>query len=270
MKKYAIVNATDLVGQELKEYLGSSGVSSAQIELLATDKEHVGTLTEVAGAAAMVKPFSAEALAEVDVVFLCGILDDLGPAIDALPSTARGILLASEGEGIGRLAVAGVSSDLSSSNLLVSPAPSVVQLALLLAPLVDLGLVRGSATVVQPASRFGADALDELMEQTRKILAFHTPGGGEHFDRQMVFNLLPSEDEGAVERQLQTVLSDRFEPSPEIAVQMVQGGIFHGLSASLLVEFASPRSAEEVTERLAATTRIQLVDDVPPGPVDAA
>jgi aspartate-semialdehyde dehydrogenase len=154
--------------------------------------------------------------------------------------------------------------------MLVSPAPSVVQLGLLLAPLTELGLVRASATVVQPASRFGTDALDELMEQARKILTFHTPGGGEYFDRQMVFNLLPSEDQGSVERQLQTILSDRFESPPEVAVQMVQGGIFHGLSASLLVEFSSPRRAEEVIKRLVAETRIQLVDDLPPGPVDAA
>jgi aspartate-semialdehyde dehydrogenase len=274
MKKYAIVNSSDLIGQELKEHLGNAGVSSVQIELLSTDKEQVGSLTEVAGAAAMVKPFSAEALADLDVAFLCGAIENLEPAIKALPSTTRGILLSSDGGsnggGIGRLAVAGVTSDLASCNLLVSPAPSVVQLALLLMPLADLGLVRGSATVVQPASRFGSDALDELMEQTRKILAFHTPGGGEYFDRQMVFNLLPSEDQGGVEQQLKTILSDRLRPSPEIAVQMVQGGIFHGLSASLLVEFNSPRSADEVTERLVADSRVQLVDDVPPGPVDAA
>lgn len=272
MKNLAIINPSDLVAKEIKDQLAQLGISSQNLALLTTKEEEIGTLTDIGGAAAVVQQFTAEGIEETDFVFLCGPIEDCRAALEALPAQTTAIVLsadASSADEIGPYAIAGITS-VEPGTTVLSPHPAVVQIALLLSSLRGLGVLRATASVVQPASFFGADALDELMDQTRKILAFHTPGGGEHFDRQMVFNLLPTDDEGQIEAQLIDVLTDLDGTPDTVPAQLIQGGIFHGVSVSLYLEMSNAVSGDEVCEALVAAPTIQVVEDLAPGPVDAA
>ena len=53
--RIAIVNPISLLGQELREGLERHSELWSEVSLLTTDPEAVGTVTEVAGAAALVK-----------------------------------------------------------------------------------------------------------------------------------------------------------------------------------------------------------------------
>ena len=270
MTQIAIINPSDLVAVEIKDQLGSQGIANNRLLLLSANEEEIGTLTDIGGSAAMVQKLTEDTLAVVDTVFFCGPIADCRQAIEWMPAHALGIVLSPDAIDVAPLAVAGTAQSRRETGLLQSPHPAVVQLALLLAPLRDRGIRRIVGTVVQPASIFGGDALDELMAQTRKVLAFQNPAEGTHFDRQIVFNLLPSDDGGQVASQLREVLSTETSEEPQIAVQVVQGGIFHGLSLSLLVELSESTSEEVVRDLLDSDTRIEIVDDLPPGPIESA
>ncbi len=272
MKNTVLINPSDLVGQEIKDQIGQLGGAAQRLTLLTTVADQVGTLTDIGGAAAMVGAYRPEELEGAEILFLCGPFEQCQGVLDQAPPDAQIVLVSPDtptgAAAPGPWAVAGLPDE--PSRVLVSPHPATVHLVQLLHPLADLGLARASATVVQPASLFGADALDELMEQTRQILAFHTPAGGEHFERQIVFNLLPTVDDGTVGHQVRTLLSGSISSPLDLSAQVIQGGIFHGTSVSLHVSLAPAITLDELESALFAGSLLQRVDDLPPGPVDAA
>ena len=67
---------------------------------------------------------------------------------------------------------------------------ATVLLALLLEPLLPLGLSEATAWLVQPATMHGRAGMDELMGQTRALLAFAEDKPTDVFGQQLSFNLL--------------------------------------------------------------------------------
>jgi aspartate-semialdehyde dehydrogenase len=244
----------------LRERLEGRADLCSELRLLSDEEEEIGQLTEAAGSAAFVARLDEDSLEGVDLVFLCGEIERDRVTLVRLPRTAVAVLL-SRGATVddAPAAVGGVHAEaLAGQQLALSPHPAAVALVLLLDALCDYRPVRASATVVVPVSVFGDRGIDELFEQTRGILAFSGAQRSKLFPAQIAFNLLPStEDAHEVERAARQALGREVD----LAVQLVQGGVFHGVTVSLRVELAGQSTAAEVRKRLGGARGIALARD---------
>jgi aspartate-semialdehyde dehydrogenase len=268
--RLAIVNPISLLGQELREGLERHAELWSEVRLLTTDPEAVGTVTEVAGAAALVEAYEADSLSGIDLVFL---LDESAHfeelLADRSPETTVVVVAPEQAPTDGAVVVAGVNLDLAvPGGVLVSPHPSVVAVAHLVFPLMGFELQETVANVVQPASMRGQEGLDELFEQTRSILSFSEQVPREIFGGQQAFNLLPLDlSTEQLVSQLQSVLGGKQHP----ALKIVQGGVFHSLSVSVFARLAQDPGLDGLQDAFddhPQTTRVAEPDLL--GPIEAA
>ncbi|HZI63277.1 MAG TPA: Asd/ArgC dimerization domain-containing protein, partial [Thermoanaerobaculia bacterium] len=208
------------------------------------------------------------ALEGVDLAFFCGDIEGNRPLLDRLPSETTAIVLspdATRGDGVP--VVAGINLDEATvGQVLISPHPGAVALAHLLFPLQPLGLESAVATLVQPVSMREEPALHELFEQTRRILSFSDQRPG-MFGKQLAFNLLPA----AAAANLTGELSGLVGGELELAVQVVQGGVFHGFALSVYTRFGGDPGLAAVREALRRHPHLELVRRPELlGPIDAA
>jgi aspartate-semialdehyde dehydrogenase len=266
----AIVEPGGSTAKELREQLARRDELWREVRLLSSLDEEVGTLTEVAGAAAMVSRLDSEALAGVDLAFLAGPAAAARAALELLPPASRAVLLSPDAEvEDGPLLVAGVNLPAAlAARVAVSPQPGAILLAHLLHPLQQHGLRRAEATLLQPASVFPPEALDQLFTQARNLLTFQPAGDAPYWERQLAFNLLATAQPPGheVAAQAEAVLSGAVE----VAVQVVQTGVFHGLSASVHLTFAREPSPAELREALEEASWVRWADQEPLGPTDVA
>jgi aspartate-semialdehyde dehydrogenase len=269
MSKYAILHPTTLLGKELKETLERSS-GWQEILLLSTDDDEVGTLTEVGGAAAMVQRYDPDSLDELTAVFLCGPVASSRSILAELPPDVTAILLSPDATlDDGRPVVAGVNlQQAGAGGALVSPHPAVVLLAHLLHPLADLQPQHAVATVLQPASMEGDPGIEELVEQTRNIFTMGGRKPSPVFGSQLAFNLMPTPlSAEPLSAQLGAVLG-RTSPA---ALQVIQAGVFHSLSASVHLHFGVETTPQAIRQALAASPYLEVADDPKHlGPIDAA
>jgi aspartate-semialdehyde dehydrogenase len=265
----AIVHPTNLLGKELRETIESRRPDWADLRLLSTREDEIGTLTEIAGAAALVGRFEPESLRGVDLAFLCGAMEDNRAVLAGLPPETLAILLSFEATaGDAHPVVAGVNTAAARHRVILSPHPAVVLLAHLLHPLRGLSPEEVVATVVQPVSMRDEGGLEELFENTRQIIAMTSRTPTPVFGTQLAFNLLPAPlPADPVAGQLQAVLAD----APPVALQLLQGAVFHSVSASLFVRLAGDPSVQAVRKALSASPLLEVADKPRLlGPIDAA
>jgi len=266
----AIVHPTGLLGKELKDTLGNRPDLAGDVRLLSTRDDEIGTLTEVGGAAAMVTRYEPEKLQGVSVAFLCGALEDNRPLLAGLPPETTGILLAFDATvEDGLPVVAGVNAGAARGpRVLLSPHPGVVLLAHLLHALRELSPEAAVATLIQPASMRDDAGLEELFEQTRQIVAMTKRTPSPVFGAQLAFNLLPAPlPADPLAAQVGSVLGG----VPATALQVLQGGIFHSISASLWVRCAEAPSPQAVRKALVQHPHLEAADKPRLlGPIDAA
>jgi aspartate-semialdehyde dehydrogenase len=269
----AIVEATTLLGKEVRDTLVAKTNLWREIRLLTTRENEVGALSEVAGGATFVQRADADGLSGVDLVFCCGTDEEARKVLEVLPAKATAVVLASELKDYAAIAgqpiVAGVNFAKSQhGRVLLSPHPAVVLLAHLLHPLRGLGIEEAVATVVQPASMHDDPGIDELFEQTRQIIAMTARKPSPIFGAQLAFNVLPTP---ASVEPLSAQLREVLAGDPPVSLQLLQGGVFHSLSASVYVRFANRADAKSLRRTLGQHPHLELAKKpVHLGPVDAA
>jgi len=101
-----------------------------------------------------------------------------------------------------------------------------------------------SATVLQPASEYGKEGLDELHQQTVSLLSFQSMPRAV-FDTQVAYNTLSSFGESAtaslarsesrIRRHYAALAGDRL---PELHMQLIYAPVFHGNAFSICIELA--------------------------------
>ena len=271
MTAIAIVHPMTLVGKELRERLESHPSLTSEVRLYSTDEEEIGTVTDAGGAAGFVNRLDEEALLGVRLAFFCGDIEREREALRGLPDGAHAVIL-SNGAGIedGRPAAPGFHERLwAGERRLLSPAPAALLLARLLATLTPAGARSATATVVHPVSGLGQRGLDALFEETRALLTFSKSAKSELFGGQVAFNLLPGRPDGEeIERQVAALTG---EAGPRATVQSAQAGIFHGVTASVLVEGDAAFDAAAARKRLAADDAFALSKEpAKAGPIEAA
>jgi aspartate-semialdehyde dehydrogenase len=169
--RLGIVNPLTLVGNEVKTILRERAFPFAKVALLDASGKAAGALTEMNDEPAVVTPVTQHELEDLDLVFFCGNAarnrewierheqDDF-IAVDLSQPTATDD---------GRLAIAGVNLHEigDGDGVLVSPHPVTIPIALILHQIERVSPIETcTATVIQPASEFEQEGVEELAQQT--------------------------------------------------------------------------------------------------------
>lgn len=288
--RIGIVGASSLAGKELSEELGESSLAAADFVLL-DEEEAAGQVTAAADEVSFIQRLEASSFERMDFVFFAG-----GAAVTKkhwqqarrAGASIVDLTYALEGEKnvlVRAPWVADVVAGKTQQNLpdLNTPAvvvahPVAVMVALIAGKLqAKLPLTSVAVTVMEPASEYGREAMDELHQQTVNLLSFQTLPR-EEYDAQVSFNLLPELGEaakvklGVTEQRIRRHYAGLSEGQlPVLAMQMVQAPVFHGYVLSMLVELGETVSVGEIEAALAGD-HIDLVSPSsdPPSNLSAA
>jgi len=271
--RVGIVNPLTLVGNEIKTILRERSFPFAKVALLDTTGKAAGALTEVSDEPAVVTAASDDELENLDLVFFCGPPAGNREWIDRYREDRFVVIDLSQPSTIekGKLAVAGISLDeiTGTDNLLISPHPVAIPMALILHQIQTLSAVElCTATVVQPASEFEQFGVEELARQTVSVLNIETVPK-EVFDRQLAFNLYPAleHNEEFIVEQIRSLT----DPDAQLALLITQGTIFHGHTFSLFMKTRDELSVDQIASRLRENPAIVLPEgDQTFGTIDAA
>ncbi len=288
--RIGIVGASSLVGKELSEELGASALAASDFVLL-DEEEAAGQVTAAADEVSFIQRLEASSFERMDFVFFAGgaaVTKKYWQQARRAGASIVDLTYALEAEKDVLVRAGWVAEVLAgktphhSPNLntpaVVVAHPVAVMLALVAGKLqAKLALTSVAATVMEPASEYGREAMDELHQQTVNLLSFQALPR-EQYDAQVSFNLLAEVGEGAKVKLGVTVqrirrhyvgLSDGRLPG--LALQMVQAPVFHGYVLSMLVELSRAASVGEVEAALAGD-HIDLVSAAsdPPSNLSAA
>lgn len=265
--RVAIVGAATLKGKELKDVLEERNFPAMDIKLL-DDDESLGQLERVQDEVAFVQPVTAEKLQQVDFTFFASdaafththwkMARDAGSAIvDLSYSLERDMNAPVCAPWIEKELGQHTQLGLESSAISVAH-PAAVVLALLTLRAQKAGPVHSiAATVLQPVSEQGRPGMDELHEQTVKLLSFQQMPTNV-FDSQVAFNTLGrygktsthtlESIEGRIASHLRHLL-DGHAPVP--ALMLVQAPVFHAHTFSIYIELEKNTSLGDFAQAIA-------------------
>ncbi len=272
MSIIALVNPTDLLGKEIRQALEQRRELWTDLRLLTLDEAESGALTELADAAALVQLLEDDdALDDVGTAIFCGPIEKVRPVLDRLsPATTAIIASADAGPEDGEPIVAGVNlRSAARGATLMSPQPAAIGLAHVLAPLADFGLSRATATILRPASAHGSAGVDEILEQSRRILGLQPDPPTRVFGTQMAFNVIPANtfSEATLAHHVRRAVGLDFS----LTTQTLQTGVFHSYGLSIYVELDDDPGVGTLRATLDEHPAVQVVDDPETlGPIRAA
>jgi len=283
--RIVIAGASSLLGAELKSLLEQGRFAVADFRLL--DEElAAGTLTEAGGEAAVIQPVEDDSFNRARFVFFTGSAAFTKANLDlALRSGALVIDLsghsASVAEAVpwfrgfdslhGQLSAADTQSKLVS--IPSAAAEAIVRMAFGLG---DLRLRAITATVLQPVSAWGKDAIEELEQQTSQLLSFQQ-AGTQLFDAQIAFNTMVQFGEKsrfdlrAAAATLRAEVSSCLRGSVVVpAIQLVHVPAFYGITLSLCAELDPTADVSAVEAAIKAAGFSVKAEGDPPNNVNVA
>jgi aspartate-semialdehyde dehydrogenase len=271
--KIAIVGAGSLRGKELSDALADSPFADSDF-LLMDDEAELGSLEAVSDEITFIQRIEPGSFAHVDFAFFAGdeqltlrhwqnaaragaSIVDLSYALEGQP----GVLVRApwvDGELQPIPAQPGSDTPGLETPAIVPAHPAAVALALLLGRVAQSTSIRGaSATILEPASEYGRAAMDELHQQTVKLLSF-TELPRLVYDTQVAFNTTPTfgdsakfslaASESRIRRHFALLSAGRL---PDPGVQLLHAPVFHGYGISLAVELGAPISLDQMEAALA-------------------
>ncbi len=271
--RIGIVGATGALGSELLEVLQASSIPVAEMVPIATDRS-LGNDVDFQGESFSVETDGARLLG-LDLIFLCApptssldyIRKALGEQVACIDLS--GALSGSEDVPI---RVAGYGSVTGEMPLIAVPKGASLSWAMVLQPLVSLGLERVVGTLLESASVRGRDGIEALYSESVALFGQTDAPEPDLFERPVAFDLLPGlgdcDDEGFVptERQLVNDLSQLLGSDVQFAVTAVQVPVFVGQGTALTVDFARSVDVAEITQRLEKAPGVDLWTPGQPGP----
>jgi aspartate-semialdehyde dehydrogenase len=268
--RIGIVGASSLAGKELSEELASSLLAASDFVLLDVE-DAAGQVTAAADEVSFIQPLEASSFERMDFVFFAGgaaMTKKHWQGARRAGASIVDLTYALEGEKDVLVRAPWVAEVLAKKTphklpdlntpAVVAAHPVAVMLALVAGKLqAKLALTTVAATVMEPASEYGREAMDELHQQTVNLLSFQALPR-EQYDAQVSFNLLPELGEsakvnlGATEQRIRDHYAELSHGQlPALALQIVQAPVFHGYVLSLLVELGESVAVHQVEAALA-------------------
>jgi len=280
----AVVGATGAVGQEMVAILEERQFPVAQLSLFASERS-AGTTLPFCGREITIQPWTAESFAGIDIVL--GATDGAISKKFTPQAVAAGAVVIDNSSAY-RMApdVPLVVPEVNGATLaghrgiIANPNCAAAPLVMALKPLHDAATLRRVVvTTFQSVSGTGRDAMDELMEQTRSLLAFREVVP-KVYDRQIAFNCIvnwqadpvtgDTEEETKIIGETRKILG---LPHLGVAATTIRVPVFRSHGVSVNVETESKLSVDVARARLAAFPGVVVLDDparkVYPTPLDA-
>jgi aspartate-semialdehyde dehydrogenase len=281
----AILGATGRVGQELLNVLAERDFPIKELRLLASARSK-DTQINFKGKSYPVQEPSAEAFAGIDIV-LASAGEEISKQLAPL-AVAQGACVIDNSNAFRMdkdvpLVVPEVNGHVLKNHkgIIANPNCSTAQLVVALKPLHDAaGLKRVIVSTYQSVSGAGKEAMDELEQQTKAVLADkeHKPA---IFQKQIAFNLIPHIDKfldnGYTKEEMKLINETRKIldlPNLPITATAVRVPVVVGHSESVTIDFEKRISPQQAREILAAAPSIEVWDspseNVYPTPIEAA
>lgn len=282
----AILGATGAVGKESLEILEERNFPLAALRLFAS-KRSAGEVMTCQGKAWTVEELTeSSSFAGVDFAFISAtdaISKEYGPRLGA-----AGVVVIDD-SGVFRmdpqvpLVVPEVNAAALRSlprGIVAIPNCTTTPLVMALKPLHDaVGVKRVVVTTFQSVSGTGAAAMDELLDQTRALMAFREVKA-EVYPYQIAFNLLPHigsfSEGGECSEEIKIVRETRKildAPKMRVTSTTVRVPVLRCHSESINVELEKPLTPNDARAALAAMPGVLVYDDplkkLYPMPLDA-
>ena len=152
-------------------------------------------------------------------------------------------------------------------NIIANPNCSTAQMVIVLKPLHDLfDIKRVVVSTYQSVSGAGKASMDELIEQTRDILA-EKKVSSKNFTKQIAFNAIPHIDDylddGYTKEEIKMINETKkiLDHKIELTATCVRIPVMVSHSESLNIEFNKTVSLSEVRKVLAKAPGCKLIDD---------
>ncbi len=274
--RIAVAGAASLKGKELAEALGDSVFAGSDFILL-DDADALGRLEAVGDEITFVRELEPDSFENADFVFFAGsaaTTADLVERAEASGATVVDLSGALDGRDGALLQSpwleqSGPEARLDTKAVVIAH-PAAATLGLLAERLTKLSPVEFfAATVLEPASEQGRLAMDELHQQTIKLLSFQ-PLPKDIFDAQIAFNLITESGENAeikiedtesrIARQYQELSAGRL-PQPSLLV--AQAPVFHAYVMSVHFRLQKPVSPGELKQALAGEHVDVVTEEAP-------
>ena len=247
--RIGLVGTQSLRGREMVRALAEIDLPVLSLELLDTDiDQEFSRLSQFRDEPKVVHHLSPEALEGLDLVFFAADPETcrtFAPLARKLGFIAVDLNESFVGRNEIPLVVAGVNDHLLASrpSLVSNPHPASIILAHLFQPLQkNLGLAKVIAFILQPASAFGQEGIDELAGQSVSLLSGKAIPT-RVFKQQSAFNLLshtrPPDEGGfsAAERQIPSEIDLVLgRPNFPLSLSIVQASLFHTYAVMCFVE----------------------------------
>jgi aspartate-semialdehyde dehydrogenase len=273
-----LIGPTTTDGSRVRDALANLGIPGSRVDMFGTTRGEV-LLSEYAGEARLVQEPAVEEIACHELIFLCEhgelgrrFVDAAHPGrlvidlVGALPESTRAPLIHMD-----------VNPEAARQHhgFVAVPHPLAIVLGELLHPLErEIGLVEVVALIIRPAADFGESGIEELREQTVRLLNF-TPIPTDVFGRQLAFNILPQPETdaspragGMVERQVSELLGWQEK---RLTLRSVAAPLFYGHALLLRLRLANGAGIEGVRAALEASATLDTPrENAPATPLDVA
>lgn len=257
--RIAIAGAASLRGKELAESIGESVFAGANVILL-DDEAAIGRLEAVGDEVSFVQALNKEAFERRDFVFFAGRREQtLQFWRDAQEAGATVIDMSNALEpddAVTMMPWQEFAAEARLDTQAVTVAHPVAQmLALVAQRAAALGPVEFlSATVLEPASQEDRIGMDELHQQTVKLLSFQ-PLPKEIYDAQAAFNVLPATGADAKTDLAWTehLILEQYAGSGVLApllLQIALAPVFHGYVVAAHLRMSAPHTLAAVQAAL--------------------
>lgn len=270
-RRVAVVGASTPSGTALREALARFGLPGAQVNLYGSAGGEA-VISEYDGEARLIQgPELAEIVAH-DVVYLCesGTL-----ARDVARAVGPDTLVIDVVGGLGKNAnLADPDLEPSAARDLGGVLAVAHPLAAIFAELLReldrrFGVERIEAVILRPAADYGEAGLEELREQTVRLLNF-TELPTSVFGRQLAFNIL-ADDSGEEQKIVQDLEGLLGWPDRRLTLRLVTVPVFHGHCFQVHLRLRADSSLEEVGAVLGQARMLQPPGaDQPATPLDVA
>jgi aspartate-semialdehyde dehydrogenase len=269
----ALVGATGLVGEQMRELLEERNFPVGAITFLAHGKG-IGAILEFRGIPVTVEELRHDSFKGIDIAFFCA---GSSRSREFCPSAVQAGAVCIDTSSAWRsdtdvpLVVPEVNPESirehSRKGIIATPASSVIQLVIALKPLHDsVGIRRIVVSTYQAVSGTGRKAISELQKQVGELLNGRPITCGV-YPHQIAFNCLAQidafEPDGNTREELKIINETRKIMGAEIKVTAtaVRVPVFYGHSESINIETGAKLTADNARKLLAVAPGVELVDD---------
>jgi aspartate-semialdehyde dehydrogenase len=281
--RLALVGSDTLRGKEILSVLAAKKFPVASFELFDPDvEEEYSKLGQFRDEPKVVHGLSPAALEGLDLVFLAADRETnlrYGRLAAEKDYVALDLAETFNDDASVPLVVAGLNdAGLKKQRppLVANPHPATIVLAHLLASLRSaFGLARAVSVILEPASAYAEEGIQELAEQSTALLG-SGDAGNRIFPESLAFNLLARTDKperkGGPSLEVRLGAEVRRVLGPEetpLALSVVLAPVFHTYAIMTHVELAREASAADIKARLRAGDMFRLPavgEDIPISP----